>query len=117
MSERVFRRPRLGQRLAPEDLTPAARRWLLAQEKLHVIDASEAADADAGIGHSYLRASAWTSSDILATLRYDLPPAVRGLERDADYPVWRFPEDYPERLYRSLMEQSLLPPQPDPAIE
>ena len=51
-----------------------------------------------GNGHGYFRQSPWASSDILATLAYDLQPADRGLVRATDSPIWTFPTDYIERL-------------------
>jgi esterase/lipase superfamily enzyme len=49
-------------------------------------------------GHSFWVDNPWVSSDLILTLRYGLAPAERGLVREDDELMWRFPEDYPERL-------------------
>ena len=59
--------------------------------------------ADAGNGHSYFRDSPLVSSDLLATLRYELPPAQRGLVQDPDTGIWEFPPDYLARLQGSIV--------------
>jgi len=98
----LFGRPRIGQTLQPDEIDAQAAAWLRDTPVLRLIDAGNAPGVDTGNGHRYLRASAWVSADILMSLLYDLTPAQRGLERSDDYPVWRFPVDYPERLQRGL---------------
>ena len=46
--------------------------------------------ADSGNGHAYFRKSPWTSSDILATLTFDLKPEERGLEQVGGKPSGHF---------------------------
>ena len=102
-SRRIFRRARLGEMWA-EELPPRTVDFLRANPSLELIDVTEAASSTTGNGHSYFRQSPWVSSDILALLAFDLDPAQRGLEKDADLLVWRFPPDYIERLQKSLVE-------------
>jgi hypothetical protein len=44
------------------------------------------------------------SSDILATLRYGLAPADRGLILSPELPIWTFPADYIDKLQSVLVE-------------
>ncbi len=97
----VYGQERVGEMMAV-DYTPAARDFLLAKDNLAVISVAMARDFDTGNGHSYFRDSPWVSSDVLATLLYDLSPAERGLQRAGDSPVWHFPADYVERLHAAI---------------
>ncbi|MGD9073484.1 MAG: hypothetical protein PVI69_17120, partial [Desulfobacterales bacterium] len=60
--------------------------------------------ADSGNGHAYFRKSPWTSSDILATLTFDLKPGERGLEQAGGRPIWTFSADYIDKLRASLIK-------------
>jgi hypothetical protein len=71
-------------------------------QNLVLIDVSKAEQAGSGKGHDYFRNSPWVSSDVLMTLRYDLPPEKRGLTREEGMATWEFPEDYIDRLRQSL---------------
>jgi Alpha/beta hydrolase of unknown function (DUF900) len=93
----AFGRDRVGQ-LDPTDLSPAARQFLRTSDEISLVNISNAPGFDAGNGHSYFRDSPLVSSDVLATLRYELTPAKRGLVQDADTGVWEFPPDYLARL-------------------
>ena len=73
-------------------------------EKVVLIDVTEAEEAGSGKGHDYFRNSPWVSSDVLMTLRYDLSPVDRGLVREEGMATWTFPDDYIERLRASLSE-------------
>ena len=64
----------------------------------HRGEVANAPGYDHGNGHSYFRDSPLVSSDILATLRYNLGPAKRGLIQNPDSGVWEFPADYLARL-------------------
>jgi esterase/lipase superfamily enzyme len=88
---------RVGQ-LDPEDLSPEARAFLLAGDELALVSVANAPGFDAGKGHSYFRDSPLVSSDLLATLRYELRPGARGLVQDPATGVWEFPPDYLQRL-------------------
>ena len=71
---------------------------------LIVVDASEAHGATTGNGHGYFRSSPWTSSDILATLTFDLKPAQRGLQQTGGQHIWTFAEDYIDRLRTAVIK-------------
>ena len=60
--------------------------------------------ADSGNGHAYFRQSPWTSSDILATLTFDLKPQERGLEQVGGRPIWTFSTDYINKLRAALLK-------------
>ena len=97
MVDRLFGNQRVGQ-LETLELTPVAARFLSESERLAIVDVEGVAGFDTGNGHGYFRDSPLVSSDLLATLRYDLGPAQRGLARVADSPIWTFPDDYLQRL-------------------
>ena len=63
-----------------------------------VTDATRAAGRGDLFAHSYWYNNPWVSSDVIMLLRYDLPPAERGLERGNGDAIWDFPDDYPERV-------------------
>ena len=99
---RVFGRERLGQLLNAE-MRQHVRDLLLDTDELALIDVTDAESAGARRGHSYFRESPWVSSDILATLKYGLTPAERGLIRqDPNLPIWSFPPDFVDRLRAQL---------------
>jgi esterase/lipase superfamily enzyme len=66
--------------------------------------------------HGYWFGNPWVSSDVIAQLRFQRPPPPheRGLQAvsdsgDVESPVWRFPDDYPQRIDRVFKEASLVP--------
>ena len=103
ISRWLFRRERLGQ-LEVNTLDSHAITYLRKTPALRLIDVTEAEGATAGNGHAYFRQSPWASSDILMTLMFDLNPDERGLVRDAEMPIWKFPEDYIQGLKKALFE-------------
>jgi esterase/lipase superfamily enzyme len=94
-------RSRMGQQL-PRELSDELRAFLAKTESLSIIDVTDAEESDTGNGHAYFRKSPWASSDVLMTLSTDLGPAERGLVRDEESSIWRFPPDYLERLRIAL---------------
>ncbi len=58
-----------------------------------------------GLGHTFWYDNPWVSADLIAVLRYGLPPADRGLIRAEDGAMWTFPEDYPQVIRRIGREQ------------
>ncbi len=104
LSRWLFTRDRLGQMWAEGTLTPVVSEYMWNTRNLSVINVTEAEGSASGNGHAYFRKSPWASSDILATLLYDLGPDQRGLERSQARPIWRFPPDYIERLRSALLE-------------
>ena len=103
MSQWVFGRRRLGQ-VVSMDLSENATDYLRQNNKLIIVNATDAPGADTGNGHAYFRQSPTTSSDILATLMFDLTPAERGLEQTGESPIWAFSADYIEKLRASLVK-------------
>jgi esterase/lipase superfamily enzyme len=97
----AFGRERTGQ-LDPADLTPGVRAFLRQSDEMSLISVANAPGFTAGNGHSYFRESPLVSSDVLATLRYDLGPAERGLVQNPETSVWEFPADYLPRLERAI---------------
>jgi len=87
-----------------------ARRISLLKERpedypLKVTDVrSDTPGADSGNGHAYFRKSPWTSSDILATLTFDLKPKERGLEQVGGQPIWTFSANYIDKLRAALIK-------------
>ena len=102
-SRRLFRRKRLGE-MWVETLPKQAQVFLRSYPSLELVDVTDAAGSTTGNGHAYFRDSPWVSSDILTLLAHDPDPGHRGLVRDPDQLVWRFPPDYIERLQRALLK-------------
>lgn len=102
MSKWLFTRKRLGQMATDQNMIPEAQRFLRNNDHLQFIDVTGAEGSAAGNGHAYFRQSPWVSSDILVTLMFDLKPEDRGLVLHDRIPVWKYPDDYLERLRRLL---------------
>lgn len=105
-SRRVFGRERAGQVVSAGSMGPRAREFFMDNDRLRVIDVSNAEGSTSGRGHAYFRSSPWVSSDILMTLMYNLAPDKRGLEQDEGSALWQFPADYVDRLRRSLAREN-----------
>ena len=103
MSKWVFGRDRVGQ-IVSVDLSEAAATYLRQNSKLIIVNATDTPGADTGNGHAYFRQSPSTSSDILATLMFDLKPAERGLEQVNGGPIWTFTADYIDRLRGAVIK-------------
>jgi len=103
MSNWAFRRQRLGQ-IVSEPLSAEANNFLRQNEHLVIVNATDSPGAGTGNGHAYFRQSPWTSSDILATLVFDLKPAQRGLQKIGSQHIWTFAEDYIDRLRAALQK-------------
>jgi esterase/lipase superfamily enzyme len=102
MSKWVFGRGRLGQTV-DGTLSETAAAYLRQAKKLVIINATDAPGAASGNGHAYFRQSPWTSSDILATLSFDLEPEKRGLEQANAGPIWTFRADYIDTLREAII--------------
>lgn len=98
MSRLVFGRMRLGETAAPGTAVPAVQTELARIRRLHVIDVTDAEEAGTGNGHWYFRSSPWASSDLFLSLLTDKDPGARGLVRAPGEIIWRFPDDYPQRI-------------------
>jgi esterase/lipase superfamily enzyme len=94
---------RVGTMWRAAELSPSLRRYFATEEdRLSVVNVTEASNADNGNGHAYFRSSPWVSSDILMTLAYRLKPEDRGLVRDPETSTLTFPPDYVARMNRAL---------------
>lgn len=103
-------RDRAGEAFRKDQPPAAARAWLRDHQKLAIIDVTDVSDSTVEGGHRYFRKTPWVSSDLLMMLRFDLGPEARGLVRSDDAVMWRFPEDYIERLSRAVsMERAQSP--------
>ena len=100
---RFFGWPRLG---APGELglTPEEIESLEGITKTQNIDVAAAEEAATGNGHGYFIKSPWVSTDILLTLKNDLPPSKRGLIRQKDNFAWEFPDNYPETIRHAVQQ-------------
>ena len=103
MSKWVFGHDRVGQ-IVSVDLSGAADTYLRQNSKLIIVNATDTPGADTGNGHAYFRQSPSTSSDILATLMFDLKPGERGLEQANGGPIWTFTADYIDRLRAAVVK-------------
>ena len=110
MSKRVFGRERLGHPLQGE-ATDATLTYLANTPELQIIDATGAEGVAEGTGHQYFRSSPLVSSDVLVSLLYNLDPAERGLVQEDNLPIWKFPDDYVDRLRATIQTYH----KPDPS--
>ncbi|RLT95977.1 alpha/beta hydrolase [Ketobacter sp.] len=105
LSEFLYGKARAGKAMDAAARGDKIRQYLLDNPQIRIIDISQAAEIERNNGHSYFRSSPWVSSDILATLRFNLSPEQRGLERGEDGVTWQFPEDYLSRLRVSVQRK------------
>jgi len=100
-----------GTRLGVRNKDLTEEDWAVVQsaQRLEVIDVSrdwEGRGFDI-TGHRYWFDHPWASTDVVLSVRSDLPPADRGLApTDLDL-LWAIPPDYPQRLRESLSRESL----------
>ncbi len=104
LSEMVFGVESLGK-LESDPMPDKVRDWLRTNERLYFVDVSGVAGSDARNGHSYFQTSPWISSDVLATLLYELTPAERGLVRRSGALSWSFPAGYDVALKSAIDAQ------------
>ncbi len=96
--------PNLGE-ITPEELAE-----LVKLDKIEVINVTytvELREYEGGFGgHGYWYQNSWVSTDILASLRWQLPADQRGLEllREGGR-QWFFPADYPQRIDDLVLEK------------
>lgn len=103
-SQTLHMAPRMGQTINEEDISDSLDMYLRINEKLKLIDVSNAEQITSGGGHYYFLRSPWVSSDVLFTLLTSFDPKDRGLVPHETLPIWVFPPDYVERN-RSIMHQ------------
>ncbi|MCA9284965.1 MAG: alpha/beta hydrolase [Phycisphaerales bacterium] len=97
LSRVLYGNGRLGT-LDTEDFLPQGIEFLSETNQFTFVSVMAAKGATSGNGHGYFRLSPWVSTDILLMLGRNLPPAERGLFRSPGDPIWRFPEDYEDRI-------------------
>ena len=100
------------------ELAPDAAEWLLeatGSDGIEVVQVHPETMPDlAATSHTFWYDDPWVSNDVLATLLFNLPPDLRGLERvesQSGNAYWTFPPDYPDRMpalvqsVRALIDQ------------
>lgn len=97
----LYRATRIGA-LRESELIDSDRRWLNLASLVTIIDA-DSYDYDSLLRHSHHRYSPAVASDIVLSLRDDLTPAQRGLVRKEGNILWRFPDDYDDRITEAAM--------------
>lgn len=95
LSRLVYGRERVGERSESSTAGPAIRTRLAGLDNLHIIDVTDAEQANAGNGHWYFQSSPWASSDLFIALLSGRGPGARGLVRMPGEFVWQFPPQYP----------------------
>ncbi len=92
----LYRTPRIGS-IREQDLTDDDRYWLGQAGNVALIDIDSQPNKDF-VHHSHHRFSAAVASDIILCLRSGLPPGKRGLARGEGRLIWRFADDYADRV-------------------
>ncbi|MBF9014465.1 MULTISPECIES: alpha/beta hydrolase [unclassified Oceanispirochaeta] len=96
--------PRMGQTIVESEIDPPIREFFNQNDKINLIDVSNAEHVSSNGGHFYFLESPWVSSDVLFSLLTGLGPEDRGLVPHPDLPLYVFPPDYVERS-RKLMDR------------
>lgn len=98
---------RIGEIGTP--LTEEQRDVVLAADRLEYVNLSMGSE-ERGFditGHRYWFNHPWASSDVILSIRSDLSPDQRGLQKTENDALWSMPNDYPERLKKSLSQPDL----------
>jgi esterase/lipase superfamily enzyme len=98
----LYRATRIGS-VREINLTEADRYWLSKAKNVTLINIDAQSNGDP-VNHSHHRYSGATLSDMLLSLRSDLPPEARGLVRDRDKLIWRFADNYEERVTEAAIK-------------
>ena len=98
----LYRAPRIGS-IREDDLNEADRYWLSQAKHVMLINVDSKPNGDP-VSHSHHRYSPAALSDILLSLRSDLPPSERGLIRDEGELIWRFADDYQQRVTEAAVK-------------
>ncbi len=96
-------RSRLGQTLEPQFITSEIESFFEKNDRISIVDVSNAENVARMGGHFYFLESSWVSSDLLLSFTTGKGPGERGLVRNSDLPYWEFPDDYVERTKRLFM--------------
>lgn len=92
----LYRTSRIGA-IHELSLTDTDRYWISRAKDIAVVDVDSSPYAGV-VNHSHHRFSPGVVSDIILSLRTDLTPTERGLVRDEDNVIWRFADDYKQRV-------------------
>lgn len=84
-------------------LTEADRYWIANAKNVTLINVDGQPSGDP-VGHSHHRYSGAALSDMLLSLRSDLPPTDRGLVRSEGEVIWRFADDYETRVTEAAVK-------------
>ena len=98
---------RIGQR--EQNLSEQELDALRENTRLDVVDVSrdwEGRGFDI-TGHRYWFNHPWASTDVILSIRSDLPPSERGLAPTDQNLLWSIPADYPQRLRDTLLGDDL----------
>lgn len=97
----LYRTQRFGS-INERRLSETDRRWLSQADRITLVDIDSQPTNDP-IRHSHHRYSGAALSDLLLSLRSDLTPAQRGLVREEGKIVWRFADDYEQRVTEAAL--------------
>lgn len=67
-----------------------------------------AEDAASGNGHGYFIKSPWVSTDLLLALTHGASPSERGLVLKAEEFVWKFSDNYPNKIKRITKSKGIV---------
>ncbi len=98
----LYRATRIGS-IRENKLTESDRYWLSKAKHVTLINVDSQPNDDP-VNHSHHRFSGAALSDILLSLRSDLPPEARGLVRDEGELIWRFADDYEQRVTEAAIK-------------
>eukprot|EP00752_Nemacystus_decipiens_P015727 g14040.t1 len=101
----LYRVTRIGS-IREQNLTEADRRWIRQARDLTLINIDEQPSGDP-VRHSHHRYSGATLSDMLLCLRSDLSPSERGLVRTEEEVIWRFADDYEDRVTEAAIKDNI----------
>jgi len=92
----LYRTTRIGS-IREDDLTERDHAWLDERSGVSIIDV-DSRPYDGWMHHTHHRYSPAVASDIVLSLRTGLTPDERGLTRNEGELLWRFGDDYPQRV-------------------
>ena len=98
----LYRATRIGS-IRETNLTEADRYWLGRAQNVTLINVDAQSNGDP-VNHSHHRYSGATLSDILLSMRSDLSPEDRGLIRHEGEIIWRFADDYEQRVTEAAIK-------------
>jgi esterase/lipase superfamily enzyme len=94
-SDWLWNEERVGRlELDPKKMKPAVLKFLKTHANLEIVDATDTPNSKLFYGHVYFLGSPWVSSDLIMALTLKLGPEERGLVKDENGLVWKFPKNY-----------------------